>query len=197
MIESKNPEDILDFWFSERVKPFWFKKDAEFDREIQNKFLATYNLAAADELNHWKNNSYAILALIILLDQFPRNMFRDSPQAFATDEQAVQLTKYALQQKCPRLPGACTQSLGVNDRDLCIEKRQFLYMPLMHSEKSADQQQSVDIFAKLGKKDYLKYAIAHQEVIDRFGRFPHRNIILGRESTATEIEFLTQPGSSF
>ena len=183
MSKPTTPDDVLNFWFSERVKPLWFKKSLEFDREIKQRFLDIYQLAKTGALADWRHSSKDILALIIVLDQFPRNMFRNTPQAFATDDRAVELTKYALnnnyQQK--RSP----------------EERAFLYMPLMHSENEQDQKKCVELFTKLGRKDNLKFAIKHREIIDRFGRFPHRNEILGRESTDREKEFLTRSGSSF
>lgn len=178
-----NPEVILNFWFDPEVKPFWFKKNQDFDQTIKQRFLNIYQQAIAGALNHWRNNARGTLALIIILDQFPRNMFRNTPQAFATDEQAAELTKYALRHNY--------------EKNLSIEEQAFLYMPLMHSETHTDQAQCVELFTKLGKEDNLKFAFKHQEVIARFGRFPDRNQILGRESTTAEQEFLTQPGSSF
>ncbi len=183
MSKSDLAEEVLSFWFSERVKPLWFKKSAEFDREIKQRFLEIYQLATTSALNDWRNNYRQILALIIVLDQFPRNMFRNTPQAFATDSQAVELTNYAVEQNY--------------QQDLSIDQQVFLYMPLMHSENKSDQAKCVKLFADLGKEDNLQFALRHQEVIDRFGRFPHRNQILGRDSTPAEQEFLTQPGSSF
>ncbi len=183
MNRSTKPDDVLNFWFSQEVRPLWFKKSSEFDRQIEANFLDTYRQAAAGKLDHWRNNARDILALIIVLDQFPRNMFRNSPQAFATDRQAVELTKYAVNNNY--------------QLDLTTEQKAFLYMPLMHSENPANQDLCVALFTKLGKEDKLKFAIRHQEIIDRFGRFPHRNQILDRETTPEEQEFLTQPGSSF
>ncbi|MDJ0592104.1 MAG: DUF924 family protein [Pleurocapsa sp. MO_226.B13] len=183
MNRSTKPDDVLNFWFSQDVRPLWFKKSSEFDRQIEANFLDTYRQAAAGELDYWRNNARDILALIIVLDQFPRNMFRNSPQAFATDRQAVELTKYAL-----------NNNYQLN---LTTEQKAFLYMPLMHSENQANQDLCVALFTKLGKEDNLKFAIRHQEIIDRFGRFPHRNQILDREITPEEREFLNQPGSSF
>ena len=118
-----------------------------------------------------------------MLDQFPRNIFRNTSQAFVTDKQAVELTKYAVNNNY--------------QQNLSPEEQVFLYMPLMHSENRKDQAKCVELFTKLGKEDNPKFAIKHREIIDRFGRFPHRNEILGRESTPQETEFLTQPGSSF
>lgn len=175
--------EVLDFWFSTRVKSLWFKKSQEFDREIQQTFEPLYNQAKTEKLSDWCTTAHSALALIIVLDQFPRNMYRQTPQAFATDTQAVELTKYALQQNY--------------QQSLTSEQQAFLYMPLMHSEDQEDQALCVELFTKLGKEDNLKFALKHQEIIDRFGRFPHRNQILGRELTPAEKEFLTQSGSSF
>jgi uncharacterized protein (DUF924 family) len=183
MSKSTTSDDVLEFWFLERVKPLWFKKSDEFDREIKQRFFDTYQLAKTGELTSWRDRSLALLSLIIILDQFPRNMFRNTAQAFATDAQAVDLTKYALSNNYAQ--------------DLAKEQQTFLYMPLMHSENKADQALSVELFRALGKEDNLNFAIRHQDVVNRFGRFPHRNQILGRESTQAEQEFLTQPGSSF
>ena len=183
MSKSVNPNEIIDFWFSERVKPLWFKKKEEFDREIKERFSDIYQLAKIGALNSWRDNAIDILALIIILDQFPRNMFRNTAQAFATDSQAAELTKYAVEHNY--------------QSNLTEEQQAFLYMPLMHSEDRKDQNKCVKLFKSLGREDNLKFAIEHQKIIDRFGRFPHRNQILGRESTQVEQEFLTQPGSSF
>ena len=177
------PKEILNFWFSPEVKPLWFKKSQEFDSQIKHRFLDTYQQAAAGILNHWRNDPDDILALIIVLDQFPRNMFRNLPQAFATDIQAVELTKYAVKHNYPQ--------------NLSVDRQAFLYMPLMHSENKEDQIKCVELFTKLGKEDNLKFAIKHKEIIDRFGRFPHRNQILSRQSTSEEQEFLNKPGSKF
>ena len=183
MSKSNTPDDVLSFWFSESVKPFWFKKDPKFDWEINQRFINTYQLAKTGALVEWRKNPEDILALIIVLDQFPRNMFRNTPQAFATDAQAVKLTKEALEQNF--------------QQELSPQQQVFLYMPLMHSERQADQSKCVELFTNLGKEDNLRFAIKHQEIINRFGRFPHRNEILGRESTSEEQKFLNQPGSSF
>ena len=183
MDKSRISSEILNFWFSEEVKPLWFKKSLAFDREIESRFINTYLIAKTGALDNWRSNPREALALVIVLDQFPRNIFRDTPQAFAIDNQAIKLTKYAVNHNY--------------QQNLSIDQQVFLYMPLMHSENKDDQAQSVELFTKLGKKDSLRFAIKHQEIINRFGRFPHRNQILGRESTLAEQEFLTQPGSSF
>jgi len=154
MSKSVNPNSVLDFWFSEQVKPLWFKKSTEFDRQIKEQFIDTYQLAKTGALDSWRNNAADTLALIIVLDQFPRNMFRNTAQAFATDSQAVELTKYAVNKNY--------------QQDLTAEQQAFLYMPLMHSEDKQDQSKCVELFQNLGREDNLKFAIKHQEVIDRF-----------------------------
>ena len=175
--------EVIDFWFSDRVKPLWFKKKESFDREIQERFEPMYLEAKQGKLDKWGNVPHSALALIILLDQFPRNMYRQTPQAFATDDKAVEMAKYAISNNY--------------QQSLTREQEVFLYMPLMHSESKTDQALCVELFAQLGKEDNLKFARKHQEIIDRFNRFPHRNEILGRESTNAEQRFLTRSGSSF
>lgn len=175
--------DVIDFWFDPQVKPLWFKKSEEFDRQIKERFEAVYLRAKTGELDKWRDSSLSTLALVIILDQFPRNMYRQTPQAFGTDDMAIALTKYALDRNY--------------QTSLTEEQQVFLYMPLMHSESRDDQALSVEIFSKLGRENNLKFARKHQEIIARFGRFPHRNQIIGRKSTPAEEEFLTQPGSSF
>ena len=147
MSRSANPNDVIDFWFFERVKPLWFKKKEEFDREIKERFIDTYQLAKS-ALDSWRNNAIDTLALIIVLDQFPRNMFRNTAQAFATDSQAVKLTKYAIDRNY--------------QSNLTEEQQAFLYMPLMHSEDKKDQNKCVGLFEELGREDNLKFAIKHQ-----------------------------------
>ncbi len=183
MSKTATSNEVLNFWFSEGVKPLWFKKSDEFDREIKQRFINIYQLAQTGALASWRDRSEDLLALIIIFDQFPRNMFRHTAQTFATDALALDLAKYALSNNYPQ--------------DLAAEQQAFLYMPLMHSENKLDQALSVELFQALGTEDYLKFAIKHQEIINRFGRFPHRNKILGRESTTDEREFLNQPGSNF
>lgn len=150
--------EVLNFWFSEAVKPLWFKKSEEFDREIKECFEAMYCQAKTGVLDDWQNAPHSALALIIVLDQFPRNMYRQSPEAFATDEKAVAITKYAIAHNF--------------QQSLLGEEQMFLYMPLMHSETLTDQALCVELFTKLGKEDNLKFALQHQEIIERFGRFP-------------------------
>ena len=186
--------EILEFWFGKpdeldygKPRKFWFIKNPEFDQQVRSRFLKDYQQAAAGELDDWKTSPQGCLALIILLDQFPRNMFRGQPQAFATDPQALAYAQHAVAQGF--------------DKQLLPIQRQFIYLPFEHSENLADQHQCIELFSML--KDHpecsscVDYAHRHHKVIERFGRFPHRNEILGRETTLEEAEFLKQPGSSF
>jgi uncharacterized protein (DUF924 family) len=190
-------EEVLQFWFSDpqseeaqylKRRKVWFGKNPEFDQTIHRRFLTTYGQAASGELKAWQATPEGCLALILLLDQFPRNLFRGQPQSFATDPQALALTLRAIAQGF--------------DQSLAPIQRIFIYLPLEHSENPDHQYQSVALLQQLTANspefaDVLDYAVRHQTVIDRFGRFPHRNAILGRASTAAELEFLTQPGSFF
>ncbi|MBE9167389.1 DUF924 domain-containing protein [Pleurocapsales cyanobacterium LEGE 06147] len=187
-------KSILDFWFGKpedknygKPRKYWFSKSQEFDEEIRSRFLSTYRQAAEGKLNHWQQQPLSCLALIILLDQFPRNLFRDRPQAFATDDLALGFAQYAL--------------VHGFDRQLLPVQRWFIYLPFEHSENLEHQQQAVRLFATLKNDPDSASAIAsacdHLEIIKRFGRFPHRNRILGRLNTPQEEEFLKQSGSSF
>ncbi|OKH20139.1 hypothetical protein NIES593_19810 [Hydrococcus rivularis NIES-593] len=187
-------EDILEFWFGKpkaanygKLHKEWFIKNINFDKEVRSRFLETYQKAASGKLNSWQESPLSCLALIIVLDQFPRNMFRDKPQAFATDELALKFAKYA-----------CDRDF---DKELLSVQRWFIYCPFEHSENLEDQQKAVELFSTLkddpDSASAIDYAYRHLEVIKRFGRFPHRNKILGRQSTPEEEEFLKQPGSSF
>ena len=187
-------EAILEFWFGKpdevdygKSRKVWFTKNPEFDDEVRSRFLNVHNQAAAGELNDWNATPQGCLALIILLDQFPRNMFRGQPQAFATDPQALAYARHAV-----------TQGF---DKELPKLQRWFVYLPFEHSENLADQRQCVELCEQLGDepemREAIDYAYRHLRVIERFGRFPHRNQILGRETTPEEAEFLKQPGSSF
>ena len=187
-------DEILDFWFGRpaeadygKQRSFWFTKKSEFDQEVRTRFSTHYQQAVAASLDQWKNSPRSSLALILLLDQFPRNMFRDTAQAFAADPQALAAAQHAV--------------ANGFDQELLMVQRWFVYLPFEHSENIEHQRQSVKLFATLGddpdKSATLDYAIRHYYVISRFGRFPHRNKILGRETTSEEAEFLKQPGSSF
>lgn len=191
---SKQIDEILNFWFGKpeeegygKSKKYWFIKDESFDQAVRSQFLTLYEQAACGNLNHWQESPLGCLALILLLDQFPRNMFRHSPQAYLTDNQALNLAQYAIDQQF--------------DRQLLPVQRWFIYLPFEHSENLIHQQQAVALFSTLDhdpeSQSAIDYAHKHLEVIERFGRFPHRNKILNRISTAEEIEFLEQPGHSF
>lgn len=185
---------VLQFWFGEpgvhgevhaEKQARWWKKSDEFDALCKEQFETELKAAADGELTPPTDTARGALAFIILCDQLSRNMYRDTPAAFATDSLALGVTQHLIE----------TGVLG----ELSVVERSFALMPLMHSEELAVQEQSLAQFAKLKDegKDNLSFAERHKEIIDRFGRYPHRNAILGRESTPEEITFLTQPGSSF
>lgn len=175
--------EVLNFWFKELTQQQWFKKDAEVDATIQKRFAATYEKAAAAELWVWRESSRGRLAEIIVLDQFARNLFRDSPRAFAADPLALALAQEAI--------------AGEHDKQLPTLQRAFMYMPYMHSESLAIHEEAVRLFDQPGLEYNLEFEIKHKVIIEEFGRYPHRNAVLGRESSAAELEFLQQPGSSF
>jgi uncharacterized protein (DUF924 family) len=188
------PDEVLDFWFGREgeegygeFREAWFTKDPEFDREIRDRFKPVYEEAASGKLEDWKSDPQSCLALIIVLDQFPRNMFRGDARMYATDELACAAARYAVEH--------------AYDRELRPSQRLFVYLPFEHSENLDDQRRSVELFRKLsveiGSEDLLGYALRHMEIVERFGRFPHRNEILGRATTAEEVEFLEGPDSSF
>jgi uncharacterized protein (DUF924 family) len=186
-------EDVLDFWFGREGEPgygefreAWFRKDPEFDRQVRDRFESLHEEAASGRLDDWREEARSCLALVIVLDQFPRNMYRGDPRSYATDRKAQETAEYAVERAL--------------DRELPSFQRAFLYMPFMHSEDLEHQRRSVDLFRRLrgsDEPDAPDYAVRHLEIIERFGRFPHRNEILGRRTTSEEAEFLTQPGSSF
>lgn len=181
--ESIIAQDVLKFWFNEIDKALWFRKDADFDRLLLERFGQTHEQAAQGELAGWRATAQGRLAEIIILDQFSRNLFRDSAKAFAQDGMALVLAQEAIR-------------IGA-DADLTPQERVFLYMPYMHSESAIIHEIAVDLFARNSIPSNLDYELKHKAIIDRFGRYPHRNAILGRESTADELAFLAQPGSSF
>jgi uncharacterized protein (DUF924 family) len=175
--------DILNFWFEEIDKKLWFSKDSDFDRLVKESFLPIYNEIINLKKADWRQTAEGRLAEIIVLDQFSRNMFRDLPQSFATDAMALSLAQEAVH-------------LGF-DQKLLIPQRIFLYMPYMHSEDAQVHAVAVKLFSQKGLEENLRFELAHKEIIDRFGRYPHRNKILDRISSREEIEFMKQPGSSF
>jgi uncharacterized protein (DUF924 family) len=196
------PDSVLDFWFglsgsaaevAGRQGRLWFGKSPENDLAVAEQFSATLLAATAGQLDHWAETPRGRLALVIVLDQFPHHIHRDQPQAFATDPQALALSLAAL-------------AVGEDQKLVSIE-RVFLYLPLEHAESVEMQDRSVALYEKLAHEaapderalfdNFLDYARRHRDVVVRFGRYPHRNAILGRPSTAEEIEFLKQPGSRF
>ena len=176
-------EEILNFWFKECKPEQWFKKNEDSDQMIENRFSIAIENAIAGNLGNWEESETGCLALIILLDQFTRNVFRDTPRAFAGDKRAL-----ALSQLC------CNKDYLTN---LDFHRRHFMLMPMMHSENLAVQDAALPLFKKYASKKDYEYAEKHRDIIARYGRFPHRNVILGRKSTNKELEFLKQPGSSF
>jgi uncharacterized protein (DUF924 family) len=172
-------EDVLAFWLaagSER----WFEHDAAFDAAIRQRYAATYEDAAAGRLGAWENSPAGALALVIVLDQFPRNMFRGSARAYAAD---------------PLARAAAERAIANGfDRQIAMPQRIFFYLPFEHSEKLADQERAVALISETGDADQLKWATLHADIIRRFGRFPHRNAELGRTTTPQEQAFLDGGG---
>lgn len=177
-------EDVLSFWFTELQPEAWFKRSDVTDQKIRDRFMSVYErLADSGAAPFTPRDGREALAAVIVLDQFPRNMFRGTARAFATDAVARAISKSAIS--------------GGFDREFDTNGRLFLYLPLEHSEDLTDQQQSVALIGALGDQRLAEFAVAHQRIIQRFGRFPHRNVALGRASTAEEVAFLQEPGSSF
>lgn len=174
---------VLAFWFQEATPQQWFVRDSAFDARIAGAFSALHGLCTRALPTAWRESAAGILAGIIVLDQFSRNLHRDDPRAFAHDEAALALSMEAIERGLDRaLPGVA---------------RKFLYMPFQHAEDAAVQDRSITLFADLGDADVLDFARRHRDIIVRFGRFPHRNAVLGRRSSAEELQFLQEPGSSF
>lgn len=180
-----NPEinAVLTFWFEESTSEQWFKKSDTYDELIASRFGMLVEKALIGKLDDWQSEKEGLLALILLLDQFTRNIFRDSPKSFAGDEQALELS----------LEGQRRGYL----KELNDNERHFLLVPMMHSESLDIQNASLPLFKQHTNDNVYGYAVAHRDIIEKFERFPHRNQILDRTSTQEEIEFLKQPGSSF
>ena len=177
------PETILAFWFEEIEPAAWWRKSDDFDRTIESRFGAVHRAAARCELYAWRRSAPGRLAEIIVLDQFSRNIHRDTPLAFACDPLALALAQAAVE------AGA--------DGEVTDARRVFFYMPYMHSESPAIHAVATTLFANPGAQGNLEFERRHKAIVDRFGRYPHRNAILGRASTAEELEFLKTPGSAF
>jgi uncharacterized protein (DUF924 family) len=183
--ENHVTQSVIDFWFTEISPKQWWVKSVEFDDLIRQRFFTIYEETRGGKYLDWINSAQSCLARILVLDQFPRNMFRDKPESFQTDALALAATKHAL-------------SLGF-DSGMPSQHKAFLYMPLMHSEAIDDQAKAIDLFTAAGPdlSENLKSSERHKAIIGQFGRFPHRNQILGRASSEAEVTFLKQPGSSF
>ena len=178
-----SPEAVLEFWFEELTPQQHFAKDAALDAAIAQRFGPTLAAAARGELSGWRASTLGRLAEIVVLDQFSRNVWRDTPRAFAQDGMALVLAQELV--------------ASGHDRALPPAQRAFAYMPYMHSESAAIHAQSVRLFAQPGLEGNLPFALSHRAIIERFGRYPHRNAVLGRASTDEELAFLREPGSSF
>ena len=178
-----SPDDVLKFWFEDLSPTDWFKTDAALDAKIRDKFQDILERASACELDSWRADANGTLAEIIVLDQFSRNIYRNTPQAFAQDGIALALAQEAV-------------SKGF-DQKLEPQRKSFLYMPFMHSESSVIHNRAMELFQAPGLEYQLELEKQHKAIIERFARYPHRNEILGRESTTEEEDFLKEPGSSF
>lgn len=178
-----HPHTILDFWFTELSPKQHYAKDAALDEAIRTRFGATLEAAARCELFAWRATPQGRLAEVLVLDQFSRNVYRDTARAFAQDALALALAQVLV--------------ASGQDRSLPLAQRGFAYLPYMHSESALIHTQAVALFAQPGMEDSMRFELRHQEIIHRFGRYPHRNALLGRESTPEELAFLQEPGSSF
>lgn len=175
-IPAISPGDILEFWYSEPMASRWFSSTPALDAEIRARYEQVWLAAAEGRLEEWKNSPQGCLALVIVLDQLPLNMFRGEAKSFSTEQQAVEVCKLAIAREY--------------DKQIARDLLAFLYMPLMHSENLLDQDLSVQLFEQAGPEGNLRFARHHRELIRRFGRFPHRNAILGRESSREELDYL-------
>ncbi|GAL32718.1 protein of unknown function DUF924 [Vibrio maritimus] len=176
-------KDVFDFWFQELSPKDWFAGDKALDDVIAQRFGTLHEQARQGELYYWRSSAEGKLAEVIVLDQFSRNLHRGTPESFASDAMALALAQEAV--------------AGGADERLTPEQRTFLYMPYMHSESLKIHEEAVRLFKSNGIENNLDFEYRHKAIIERFGRYPHRNKILGRASTLDEIEFLKQPGSSF
>ena len=177
------PQTVLQFWFAELTPQQHFTKDAVLDETIRSRFGATLEAAARCELFAWRATPEGRLAEVLVLDQFSRNVYRDTPRAFAQDALALALAQELV--------------ASGHDRSLPLAQRSFAYMPYMHSESVLVHSQAVDLFSQPGMEDTLRFELRHQDIIKRFGRYPHRNALLERTSTVEELAYLSEPGSGF
>jgi uncharacterized protein (DUF924 family) len=183
MLTPEWSNDVLKFWFAESGPRYWFNKDPAFDESVRLRFLAVYESLANCNNDPLLADARTALAAILVFDQMSRNMFRDTPRAFATDRRALSIAQEAIDRGF--------------ESGLTKDERMFLYLPFEHAEDPAAQARSVILMATLDDPELTTWAKEHRRIIDRFGRFPHRNRVLGRTSTPEEALFLTQPGSCF
>ena len=167
---------LVDFWFSETASQYWFKSTEVFDQQLRDDYAELWQQAKDGQLDSWKAQPMGCLALVILLDQLPLNMFRGTAKSFSTEAQSREVAALAIDRGF--------------DVDMDSKRKGFLYMPFMHSEEMLDQERSVDLFNQPGLEDNYRFAQHHYGIVERFGRFPHRNEILGRENSDAEIEYL-------
>jgi len=171
-------KEILEFWFSDEVRPLWFKSTPEFDDQLCTSYQQVWGLARAGTYDHWELEPRGALALVIILDQFPLNMFRQDARQYSTEAHAREVAGRAIER-------------GFDSR-LTDAQKAFLYLPFMHSESLEDQDRSVELYHRAGLENNLRYAHHHRDVVRRFGRFPHRNALLGRDSSEEELEYLAK-----
>jgi len=181
MTHTAGPGEVVTFWLGQNEK-VWFSADPAFDAEVLSRFAELVERAKSGALDHWADTAEGALALVILLDQMTRNIYRDSPEMFAADGKALSVAERAIERGF--------------DQELPKAERRWLYMPFMHSEDLADQERSVELFTRSEISESVPFAVDHADIIRRFGRFPHRNAILGRQTTPEEADFLAGGGFS-
>lgn len=167
---------LIDFWFSDEAKQYWFKSTRSFDQRLVDSYIDTWRQAKQGKLDRWQQSAIGSLALVIVLDQFPLNMFRGTAKCFSTDASSLAVARGAIDK--------------AYDRELTSDQKSFMYMPFMHSEDLDDQALGVELFSQPGLENNLRFARHHYGIVERFGRFPHRNEMLGRESSEAEIKYL-------
>ena len=176
------PQYLNEFWFDQQHEKLWFRSTPEFDQQVREIFADAWHLAQAGQLAHWEQTAEGALALVILLDQIPLNMYRGQPESFATEAQSLEVAGRAIARRL--------------DHSLPDKGKAFMYMPFMHSENLADQDRSVELYEAAGLDANIRFARHHRDIVRRFGRFPHRNAILGRPSTPEETAWLNS-GKAF
>ena len=167
---------LVDFWFSEETSKYWFNSTKAFDKQLLEQFEDSWQQAKQGELDHWGESAIGSLALVILLDQIPLNIFRGYPDSFSTEAKSIEVARAAVDREF--------------DREMTLKQKSFLYMPFMHSEKLEDQTLALQLFDQPGLEDNFRFSKHHHNIVEQFGRFPHRNAILGRKSSPSEVEYL-------